>query len=198
MKLKFISSVLCIILNYGFADRLVVPDHLHDWNVLQDSDVWVGWTIKDDIQWCRSEKILPFEMEHISHIIEDKENYPNVFKRIEDTTILAPDVVHISLDMPFPFAGRDYIVNYVSNKTDTENTYTFTAYDEIKVPERKNYVRLINAGGRWKVIPHGNGKTKVTYTWNGELRGDFPDWALERAWKVQGTEVLNWLYESLK
>ncbi|SVA05054.1 uncharacterized protein METZ01_LOCUS57908 [marine metagenome] len=198
MKLKFISSVLCIILNYGFADRLVVPDHLHDWNVLQDSDVWVGWTIKDDIQWCRSEKILPFEMEHISHIIEDKENYPNVFKRIEDTAILAPDIVHITLDMPFPFAGRDYIVKYVSNKTATENTYTFTAYDEIKVPERKNYVRLINAGGRWTVIPHGNGKTKVTYTWHGELRGDFPDWALERAWKVQGTEVLNWLYEALK
>ena len=198
MKLKFISSVLCIILSYGFADRLVVPDHLHDWNVLQDSDVWVGWTIKDDIQWCRSEKILPFEMEHISHIIEDKENYTNVFKRIEDTAILAPDIVHITLDMPFPFAGRDYIVKYVSNKTDTENTYTFTAYDEIKVPERKNYVRLINAGGSWNVIPHKNGKTKVTYTWNGELRGDFPDWALERAWKVQGTEVLNWLYKALK
>ena len=198
MRLKLISSVSFIILSYGFADHLVVPDHLNDWNILQESDVWVGWTMKDDIQWCRSEKILPFEMEHISHIIEDKENYPNVFKRIEDTTILAPDVVHISLDMPFPFAGRDYIVNYVSNKTDTENTYTFTAYDEIKVPERKNYVRLINAGGRWKVIPHGNGKTKVTYTWNGELRGDFPDWALERAWKVQGTEVLNWLYEALK
>ena len=75
MKLKFISSVLCIILSYGFADRLVVPDHLHDWNVLQDSDVWVGWTIKDDIRWCRAEKLLPFKMEQISHIIEDKINY---------------------------------------------------------------------------------------------------------------------------
>jgi len=198
LKLKFISSVLCIILNYGFADRLVVPDHLYDWYVLQDSDVWVGWTIKDDIRWCRAEKLLPFKMEQISHIIEDKINYQNVFKRVENIDILAPDIVHISLDMPFPFAGRDYIVKYVSNKTDSENTFTFTAYDEIKVPERKNYVRLINAGGSWNVIPHENGKTKVTYTWNGELRGDFPDWALERAWKVQGTEVLNWLYKALK
>ena len=198
MRLKFISSVSFIILSYGFADHLVVPGHLTDWNVLQESDVWVGWTIKDDIQWCRAEKILPFEMEHISHTIENKENYPNVFKRIEDTAVLAPDIVHISLDMPFPFSGRDYIVKYVSNKTENENTYTFTAYDKMNVPERKNYVRLINAGGRWTVVPHGNGKTKVTYTWNGELRGDFPDWALERAWKVQGTEVLNWLYKALK
>ena len=137
-------------------------------------------------------------MEHITHIIEDKGNYPNVFKRIEDTAILAPDIVHISLDMPFPFSERDYIVKYISNKTDNEHTYTFTAYNEMKVPKRKNYVRLTNAGGRWNLTPHGNGKTKVTYTWNGELRGDFPDWALERAWKVQGTEVLNWLYEALK
>ena len=198
MRLKLISSVSFIILSYGFADHLVVPDHLNDWNILQESDVWVGWTMKDDIQWCRAEKILPFEMGHISHTIENKENYPNVFKRIEDTAVLAPDIVHISLDMPFPFSGRDYIVKYVSNKTENENTYTFTAYDKMNVPERKNYVRLINAGGRWTVVPHGNGKTKVTYTWNGELRGDFPEWALERAWKVQGTEVLNWLNESLK
>ena len=66
MRLKFISSVSFIILSYGFADHLVVPDHLTDWNILQDSDVWIGWTIKDDIQWCRAEKILPFEMEQIS------------------------------------------------------------------------------------------------------------------------------------
>lgn len=198
MRLKFISSVSFVILSYGFADRLVVPDHLTDWNVLQESDVWVGWTMKNNIQWCRAEKILPFEMKHITKIIEDKGNYHKVFKRIEETVILSDDIVHISLDMPFPFSGRDYIVKYVSNKTDNENTYTFTAYDEMKVPERKNYVRLINAGGRWTVIPHGNGTTKVTYTWNGELRGDFPNWALERAWKVQGTEVLHWLYEALK
>tara|TARA_B100001013_G_scaffold343628_1_gene271759 strand:+ start:6915 stop:7511 length:597 start_codon:yes stop_codon:yes gene_type:complete len=198
LSFKFILSVSFTIISYGFSARLVVPDHLNNWNILQESDVWVGWTMKDDIQWCQAEKVLPFDIKKIASIIEDKGNYPNVFKRIEDTAILDADVVHISLDMPFPFSGRDYIVRYVSNITDNEYTYTFTAYDEIKVPERKNYVRLINAGGRWNVTTLEKGKTKVTYTWNGELRGDFPNWALERAWKVQGTEVMNWLYKALK
>jgi hypothetical protein len=40
-------------------------------------------------------------------------------------------------------------------------------------------------------------KTKVIYAWNGELLGNFPDFALTRAWVTQGTEVLNWLDEEL-
>ncbi len=198
MKQKSVLTLFIFILSWGFSSSIVVPDHLNGWTVLQDSDVWVGWTLKNDIQWCRAEKILPFEMENISILIEDKGNYPEIFKRIEETIILTPDIVHVSLDMPFPFSGRDYIVKYVSNKTENDYTYTFTAFDEMDIPVRENYVRLINAGGRWNLYKIDNKSTKVTYTWNGELRGDFPDWALERAWKVQGTEVLNWLNEALK
>ena len=59
------------------------------------------------------------------------------------------------------------------------------------------YVRLVNAAGQWKLISI-DGKTYVYYRWNGELRGDFPDWALTRAWNEQGTEVLLWLEEYLE
>jgi len=43
----------------------------------------------------------------------------------------------------------------------------------------------------------GVNKTKITYAWNGELLGNFPDFGLEKAWITQGTEVLNWLNEAL-
>ncbi len=195
-KLTFLLQL--VFNSVGFSKEITVPTIFESWNVLQESDVWIGWTMKDDIQWCKAEKILPFELKRISTIIEDKGNYPSVFRRIEEAVILSNDIVHISLDMPFPFSGRDYIVRYVSNKTENEFTYTFTADNEIEIPVRKNYVRLINAGGQWRLTPTEKGKTKVTYVWNGELRGDFPNWALERAWKVQGTEVLNWLNEALK
>lgn len=195
-KLTFLLQL--VFNSVGFSKEITVPTIFESWNVLQESDVWIGWTMKDDIQWCKAEKILPFEINQISTIIEDKGNYPNVFKRIEDAVILSYDIVHISLDMPFPFSGRDYIVKFVTEKTDQEYSYTFTASDEIVIPEREHYVRLIHAGGRWKLARMNNNNTKVSYTWNGELRGDFPDWALERAWKVQGTEVLNWLNEALK
>lgn len=188
----FFASNICL------PSPNIVPQNLNDWTVLQESDVWVGWTKKDNVQWCKAEKILPFNIKKIADIIENKANYPNVFKRIEKTMILSKDIVHIILDMPFPFDNRDYIVQYVSEKSPIEYNYTFTAYNEMEIPERNNYVRLINAGGRWTLIPMSDGNTKVSYLWNGELRGDFPDWGLERAWKVQGTEVLNWLNEALK
>ena len=40
-------------------------------------------------------------------------------------------------------------------------------------------------------------QTEITYTWNGELLGDFPDWALTRAWEQQGSEVIAWLKEAI-
>ncbi|MBH49248.1 MAG: hypothetical protein CMG69_00635 [Candidatus Marinimicrobia bacterium] len=184
--------------NICLPSPIIVPQNLNDWTILQESDVWVACTKKDNVQWCKAEKVLPFNLEKIADIIENKANYPNVFKRIEETIILSKDIVHVILDMPFPFDNRDYIVQYISEKSPIEYNYTFTAYNEMEIPERNNYVRLINAGGRWTLVPMKDGNTKVSYLWNGELRGDFPDWGLERAWKVQGTEVLNWLNEALK
>ena len=40
--------------------------------------------------------------------------------------------------------------------------------------------------------------TEVSYLWNGELRGDFPDWALSKAWVKHGNEVLDNLADKLK
>ena len=127
MSFKFILSVSFTIISYGFSARLVVPDHLNNWNILQESDVWVGWTMKDDIQWCQAEKILPFDIKKIASIIEDKGNYPNVFKRIERTKVDELGNVHIVLDMPFPFSGRDYIVKYTQFKEENDVVYRFTS-----------------------------------------------------------------------
>jgi len=67
-----------------------------------------------------------------------------------------------------------------------------------EIPIHKDYVRLIHAAGEWRLHPLDESSTEVTYTWNGELLGDFPDWALNRAWKTQGDEVLNWLKEAVQ
>ena len=135
-------------------------------------------------------------MDKIAEILEDKANYPNVFKRIEATTILEPEIDHIMLDMPFPITSRDYIVKYATYLTGNDLLYQFRAVNHEKASPTKSYIRLVNAAGEWRLSPVNNNETKVTYTWNGELLGDFPDWALPRAWKTQGNEVLNWLLEA--
>ena len=55
----------------------------------------------------------------------------------------------------------------------------------------------VKLAGEWLIKPISNNETAIAYTWNGELLGDFPSWALPRAWKTQGNEIIDWLNEAL-
>ncbi len=181
---------------YGRVLSVEPLHNVENWNVLQDKKIWIGWAEEGDIPWCKAQTTFPFSMDKIAEILEDKANYPNVFKRIEATTILEPEIVHIMLDMPFPITSRDYIVKYTTHFVDNDLCYQFRAVNHEKASPTKSYIRLVNAAGEWRLSPLKNNETQVTYTWNGELLGDFPNWALPRAWKTQGNEVLNWLLEA--
>ena len=58
------------------------------------------------------------------------------------------------------------------------------------MPLEKHYVRLSRSTGEWRLKSIDSTHTEFTYTWNGELLGNFPNWALPRAWKEQGIEVI--------
>ena len=187
-----------IILNFIFSVELIPPSLDANWNILQDSPVWIGWLDDGRFQWCRASTTIPASIEEVQRIIENKENYPQVFKRIEKTTVDQQGYVHIILDMPFPFYGRDYIVSYTQFQEENEMVYRFTTVENSDVPVHEDYVRLINAAGEWRLHSLDSSSTEVTYIWNGELLGNFPEWALSRAWETQGHEVLTWLKEAVK
>jgi len=191
----YITGLLLFVI-YGRVLSVEPLHNMKNWNVLQDKKIWIGWAEEGDVPWCKAQTTFPFSMDKIAEILEDKANYPNVFKRIETTTMLEPEIVHIMLDMPFPIASRDYIVKYTTHLTGNDLLYQFRAVNHEKATLMKSYIRLVNAAGEWRLSPVNNNETKVIYTWNGELLGDFPDWALPRAWKTQGNEVLNWLLEA--
>ena len=191
----YITGLLLFVM-YGHVLSVEPLHNVENWNVLQDKKIWIGWAEEGDIPWCKAQTTFPFIMDKIAEILENKTNYPNVFKRIEATTILEPEIVHIMLDMPFPITSRDYIVKYTTHLTGNDLLYQFRAVNHEKASPTKSYIRLVNAAGEWRLSPINNNETKVTYTWNGELLGDFPNWALPRAWKTQGNEVLNWLLEA--
>ncbi len=191
----YITGLLLFVM-YGRVLSVEPLHNVENWNVLQDKKIWIGWAEEDDVPWCKAQTTFPFSMNKITKILEDKANYPNVFKRIEATTILEPEIVHIMLDMPFPITSRDYIVKYTTHFVDNDLCYQFRAVNHEKASPTKSYIRLVNAAGEWRLSPLKNNETQVTYTWNGELLGDFPNWALPRAWKTQGNEVLNWLLEA--
>jgi len=178
--------------------RLDNIDSIKNWSIIQKKVIQIRWTDYEGYPICQTTSVLPFSMESISSIIEDVENYPSVFKRIHKTNTLEKDIVHVMLDMPLFLSNRDYVIQYIKSKNQNTWEFTFNAVKHIDAPEKNNYVRLVNAAGKWKLVPKNKNETTVSYTWNGELLGDFPSFALERAWKTQGNEIIHWLNDALE
>ena len=128
-------------------------------------------------------------MHSLAELILDLENYPNIFKRVTSSEIISSNVVHITLDMPFPFAIRDYIVRFNIEKNDSSWTFSYSSVKEGVSDPKPGYVRLNDAAGIWKLKRISQSNTLVTYTWNGQLLGNFPEFGLEKAWITQGNEV---------
>ena len=170
---------------------------LDDWTILQDGPIMVGWQEFQGYPISKAETILEYDMLSIAELIKNLEHYPNIFKRVTDTKQLESDIVQIILDMPFPFSGRDYVVKYAIEQKDNQWVFSFYSVNHPKGILNDKYVRLPNAAGVWILDYSSSDKTMVTYAWNGELLGNFPDFGLKKAWITQGTEVLTWLSEAL-
>ena len=201
MRPIYIYTIIFVSISTVFgsinAFEITSSESLNNWIVLQNDATWIGWTDHSGFPVCQTRATFPYPMKKISNIIEDIENYPNVFKRITMARILDDDIAHVVLDMPFPFSSRDYIIQFVMDKSHTYWIFNFKAVTHNDVPVNDKYVRLLNAAGEWLIKPISNNETAIAYTWNGELLGDFPSWALPRAWKTQGNEIIDWLNEAL-
>mgnify|MGYP003922484213 CR=1 FL=1 len=192
---KFFFTLLIISFSFAIQIPLQVEDN---WESLQSDRVIIEWQYYDGFPFCIASKNISATMKEITNLLEDKENYYKVFDRIEFSKLITPEIVHIKLDMPFPFSGRDYIVIYSKNEIDDNFYYRFEATSQIQIPLDRDYVRLKNAAGGWILKPIDENRTQLTYIWNGELLGDFPDWALSRAWVEQGNEVITWIENALE
>jgi hypothetical protein len=135
----------------------------------------------------------------LSELLHSFESYPVTFKRVYKTKVLAPNIVHVLLDMPFPFKYRDYIAQFVETQEGQDLVFTFNAVEHAEAAKPdKDSVRLPRAAGRWRLTPVSATETQVTYTWNGELLGKIPTFGLPEAWKTQGVEVMEWLKEAVQ
>ena len=196
LLLPYILASMSLIFANGKTLLIPALDY-KGWNTIHQGNIWVGWTAYKGSQICQSKGTFNFALDEIAGIIENKPAYPDVFKRISKVHIFEDDIIHLTLDMPFPFSNRDYVVKYIESGQKGEKIYRFFSVTSLPVEIEKNVVRLINAGGEWRLVAKSENMTEVSYTWNGELLGSFPGWALTDAWETQGMEVLEWLEEAL-
>jgi len=170
---------------------------LNGWKNLQQKPVKIEWREFQGFPISKAEIVLKHDIDLIATVIQDLNSYPKIFKRVTKTRQIEKDIAQIILDMPFPFSGRDYIIRYQMEESKEKRVFSFSSVDFPNIELESDHVRLPNAAGVWILKSTKNNQTKVTYAWNGELLGNFPNFGLERAWITQGTEVLNWLDESL-
>ncbi len=179
------------------ATAVAIPPDLGDWQELSDGSVKVAHTTGRGLPWARAQADLPGTMVQLVDLLKNFRGYPDFMERISETRIYEEDIVHLILDMPFPLASRDYVVQYTRSQQGDTVVFDFVAVDHPKATDIEGSVRLPRAEGQWRIEPLSAETTRVTYIWNGELLGDFPDWALTKAWVTQGQEVLGWLEDAL-
>ena len=167
------------------------------WNILQDDEIWVGYTQRD-FPWCKSSIILPYSLDAILLIIENVDDYHKILDSVIYSTKDENDIAHIRINYPFPFTDREYVVKFNKIIDNKDIVYEFSTNSNLNTNLDENYVRLINAKGEWRLSPIDNNLIEVSYLWNGELRGGFPSWSLSKAWIKHANEVLGNLKTKLE
>ena len=175
-------TILITINSFLFANT-------NNWEVLKDKEVLIK-VLKTDYPHCRTELVIHEPMDEILNVIEDVENYKFFFSSIVISEINELNEVRLAINMPFPFTDRDYTVKFERLTNHNSISYLYESIITKQFPEDTNYIRLINATGGWTLLSLNNQKTLVTYDWNGDMRGNFPNWAYTQAWIRQGSEIM--------
>ena len=192
MRLLLVNLVL-----YGYLFAEMPSKEFDQWNLLQDDEIWIGY-VETDFPWCKASITLPYTLDEILLIVEDVAGYKKILDSVVYSTKDENDVAHIRINYPFPFTDREYIVKFERIEDNNDIVYAFGTNESLNKNLDPNYIRLINAKGEWRLSPINKNVTNVSYTWNGELRGDFPSWSLSKAWTKHGNEVLGNLRDKLK
>lgn len=170
-----------------------IPDiNSQKWIKIQKDFIDIDYIWKDGLPWCKSKINLNYSVEEILNVIKNVGAYHLIFDSVVKSKEYNNNIVHITLDLPGIFSDRDYVVKFslLEDKQNKTIIYEFKSISDF-IEINQNYVRLLNAGGQWRLKSLADNLTEVTYIWNGDMSGNFPSWGLKRAWIKQGNEVLS-------
>ena len=68
--IRIFGSILILPL-FLFCSELLPPADNSSWNIIQNDEIWIGWTDYGDLQWCRARSSLHAHIGKISNVIEE-------------------------------------------------------------------------------------------------------------------------------
>lgn len=148
-----------------------------------------------EVPWIRAVVELPAPADAVYAVVTDYARYRQLF----DPAVSKADVlessnesvrIHFVWPYPFPFRRRDAIVAYRGERLDASG-YRLTWSDDARASDPSEGVRIRRVAGETRIEPLAEGRCRVTYTYLGDLGGDFPHALETKAWRH---EPLGYVY----
>ena len=190
-------QIKTIILLFLLCSLLLTQNIIESWNILQKDTVIIKYK-QEKFPVCEAKMLINANIDDVLSVVEDIVNYKVFFDSIIISDMNDNNEVRLAIDMPFPFSNRDYTVKFKKNNEGKNVNFLYEPVISDSYPLNSKFIRLINAQGGWFINYVDSNYTDIKYQWNGEMLGNFPEWAYSKAWIKQGNEVMLNLNEEIK
>ena len=166
----------------------MIPDATTTWAEVQ-ADPRVECATVAEHLWCRAYGVTTAPLADVGGIIEHREDYPQWYPHVAEVRSLDTTTHYTRIDLPTPFADRDQVFTAARTDDGDARIYRWHAVVSSEAPEVAGIVRLVDAGGEWRLEPLA-GSTSLRYTGCAEMGGSFPSWAQSRAALLHASEMI--------
>ncbi len=152
--------------------------------------------------WVRGTAELPMAAEKIAALLSGYANYAALFgPGLKSAAVIETKEsaarLHLVWHYPWPLKNRDGMVRHEMTKTDGGG-YQLEWRGEARPGDPQEGVRIGHIEGRTRITPLGPARSRVIYSYYGDLGGDFSQAAQEKAWGKQPLEYFSALRRALK
>jgi len=192
---KFLAAVLLL---------APVPEGLHfeKWFTSRGVEVEIARQT-GSAPWIRGRAELSVPVAAVAKVLTDYADYKQIFApgvksaRVLDVAADGGARLHIVWPYPFPLRNRDAVIRY-RGRTDEEGRFLLSWEAEGRDGDPHEGVRIARVAGETLVEPAGENRCRVTYTYLGELGGNFPASAEEKAWREEPVQYIRALRRRLQ
>jgi hypothetical protein len=137
--------------------------------------------------WVRAVAELPAPADAVFAAVSDYAKYRELFDPVvSKAAVLDADAgrarIHFVWPYPFPFRRRDAIVEYRVEPA-ADGALRVTWRDAARPGDPSEGVRIHRVAGETRIEPLTAGSCRVTYTYLGDLGGNFPRALEDKAWR---------------
>lgn len=158
--------------------------------------------VEEGTPWIRGTGEVPAAAEKIAALVTDFEHYREIFSpALKKARVLSAAAdsarLHLVWPYPFPLRSRDAIVAYRMERL-AEGGFLLTWKNDQKPGDPHEGVRIARVSGETRIVPMAAERSRVIYSYLGDLGGKFPRSAEEKAWRAEPVEYFRALRRRLK